>query len=257
MKTREPDLNMTPAEGEVMAARPHSRRLFSAIRVWLITWLVSSHQATLLLGLVGGLYGLRGGVLAWLGRPTRNSPVIFYGSIGLIYLIFLVGLGFFAGRNPQFRREIGLIWAGQKLAALLAIGLGGLGLAVALYQAGRPRVIPLPNDPVLLIIGSLGIALAAPFIEEIIFRGLLLAWLLYRLPPLIARWNWPIQPIAVSLTALAFSLAHLGSSLIFLVALFIGGVLYATVRLKSGSILPAFAGHAAWNSAIVIGQLIF
>ncbi len=209
-----------------------------------------------LLMLAASLYSLRAVVLTALGRPTRNLPWVFYGSMGLIYLVFIIGLLIVARRDKAFRQEIGLVWGGGKLATILAASLGGIALGVVLVRGGRFGLTRPTNDPLLLVGIGLGVALAAPLVEEIIFRGLLLAYLLRWLPRHLPQLPWPVPNLAIGLTALAFALVHLGSSPLFLGTLFVGGLIYGWVRWQSGSLWPSFVGHAAWNSVLVIGQLI-
>ncbi len=209
-----------------------------------------------LLGLVVVLYGLRLVVLAPFPRSIRTTPLVAYGSLAIVYLCFIIVVGLVARRDPAFRYKVGLVWGGGRLAAGLSLGLGALATAVVLFQGGR-SLLRLPgNGWEIWAVALIGAVVVVPLVEEFIFRGLLLAYLLDWLPRRLPNLRWPIERVALGLSALAFSLAHLGASVLFLLALFIGGLLYGWVRLRSGSLCPSIAGHATWNGIIMLGQLL-
>src|SRR5205814_458548 len=78
----------------------------------------------LLLGLALALYGLRALILWLLGPAIRREPPVTYGSLGLVYGLLALVVWQVARRDPLFRREVGLTWAGGRLALALAAGLG-------------------------------------------------------------------------------------------------------------------------------------
>src|SRR3546814_5814344 len=87
----------------------------------------------------------------------------------------------------------------------------------------------------LLLVGVL-----VPFIEEIIFRGLLFGWLRKHLPFLAAA------PAA----ALLFAVAHQVWVLVPVLAFM--GLVLAAVTERSGSLWPAIILHGVFNSAMTI-----
>lgn len=211
-----------------------------------------------LLGLVLLLYGVRLVALAPFPRFLRTSPLVVYGSLAVIYLCFIIAVGVVARHDPIFRYKVGLVWNGARLAALLSLGLGAVATTVVLFQfqSGRPLVRLPGNGWEIWTIALIGSILVAPLVEELIFRGLLLAYLLDWLPRRFPNLRWPTEQVALGLSALAFALAHLGASILFLLVLFIGGLIYGWVRLRSGSLGPSIAGHATWNGVIMLGQLL-
>ncbi len=93
-----------------------------------------------------------------------------------------------------------------------------------------------------LAIGVLFVTLAvgAPIVEELFFRGLVLRALAGRLPAL----------AAVACSALAFALAHFEAAQLPGLALF--GLLLGLLAWRSGRLGPGIAAHAAFNAVAVV-----
>ena len=102
-------------------------------------------------------------------------------------------------------------------------------LAVAASESGALEILPI----------LISVGLLVPLAEEVLFRGVLYAWL--------RRWG---VPVAVVVSALIFGLFH-GLNVIFFVGLVIGG-LNAILYERSGSLWPAVISHAVNNSAAVL-----
>lgn len=84
------------------------------------------------------------------------------------------------------------------------------------------------------------VGVLVPFIEEVIFRGVLLGWLLKRL-----RFAY-----AAPISAVIFSVAHGLPQLI--PALAVMGLVLATVAWRSGSLWPSIVVHGVFNSAMTV-----
>lgn len=82
--------------------------------------------------------------------------------------------------------------------------------------------------------------MVAPFVEEVVFRGLLYGWLRQRLG--IAA--------GAALSALAFAAAH--GILILVPALFLHGLILAVVYERSASLWPPIILHGAFNAVMAI-----
>lgn len=88
----------------------------------------------------------------------------------------------------------------------------------------------------------LSVAVGAPIVEELFFRGLLLRSLQRRLP------DWA----AVAVSAVAFGIAH-GSALpvdavvLVMVSLTVFGAILATLAVKTGRLGPGIVAHAGFN----------
>lgn len=89
-------------------------------------------------------------------------------------------------------------------------------------------------------IGVLSVALVAPVVEELIFRGLIMT----RLSRVMPGW------LAVVLAAAVFGACH--GHPVWAGYAFVLGTLYGFVALRAGSILPSILGHLVFNA---IGQV--
>ena len=87
-----------------------------------------------------------------------------------------------------------------------------------------------------------------PVLEEIVFRGYLLAVLIWLFRRFAARVlpNWALIVIAALVFALVH-LAHPGVRWLELACIASTGTLYGWIRCRSGSTAPAAASHAAYN----------
>jgi membrane protease YdiL (CAAX protease family) len=90
-----------------------------------------------------------------------------------------------------------------------------------------------------------GTVIAAPVLEEIVFRGLLFATLRRRL-------SWPLAAV---LSAAIFAAAH-GYGAAGFGSVFVSGVLWAAAYEKTGSVLPGTAAHVANNVAAAAGVML-
>lgn len=110
------------------------------------------------------------------------------------------------------------------------------GDAIADYLDDAPA-----NDFLLLLVMAAGVA---PLGEEMLFRGLIFAWL--------SRWTGWIP--AALLTALLFALGHLAGGTLHGVASFGAGLVLAVLYRASGSLWPAILAHGL-NNTIAIALL--
>ncbi|HLI25836.1 MAG TPA: CPBP family intramembrane glutamic endopeptidase [Chloroflexota bacterium] len=211
-------------------------------------------------------------ILGGLARPAA----------GLLLLLAMYGpaLGTLAarvwGEQPPpllgVRRRGGwwpylIAWLGPPLALLLGAALAaGVGvqpfdptlsrLRQTLEQQGG-AVVPPPGAATIALVASLMLVGAllnslATFGEEVGWRGYLLAalaplggrraallvglvWGLWHVPLIVQGWNYPGQPVLGSLLMVLFALTW--------------AVVFAWLRLWSGSVWPAVLGHGAINAA--------
>ena len=94
------------------------------------------------------------------------------------------------------------------------------------------------------VVGVIAVALAAPVVEEIIFRGLIMTRLSRAMP------GW----LAVLLSAAVFGACH-GNPVWFGYA-FVLGAFFGLIDLRAGSIWPSILGHVVFNSISQILSIV-
>jgi membrane protease YdiL (CAAX protease family) len=99
------------------------------------------------------------------------------------------------------------------------------------------------DSTVALVAVTLLVALVAPVVEELFFRGFLFG-------ALGRVMNWMLAALA---TGVVFGLVHAGGTpAIFLVPLFVLGALLCVLYRRTGSLLPGMGVHA-FNNALALG----
>jgi len=204
--------------------------------------------------------------------PSREpGPVLTAAEAAILLLavFFLVSWGLLTWwRVPQGQSVWVWLIASTVPALLLLVGAAVLHerFTVPLHRPGRPAPLvfislgsgllcfaggfligPTPPGALAPLLDPTGqylwallwVCFAAPLIEEFFFRGVLQGALEQSMP----------RPLAVIPAAVGFMLAHYGMPMLTL-WLFIGLWLGA-VRWLSRSIIPAVAGHIAWNLGTV------
>lgn len=132
------------------------------------------------------------------------------------------------------------LWEGAALAP-------GLYLVVTLVLAALPEAWMESYSEASAgldaggVLGVLAVAVVAPVVEELIFRGLIMTRLSRAMP------GW----LAILLSAAIFGACH-GHPVWFCYA-FVLGALFGLMDWKAGSIWPSILGHVAFNA---IGQII-
>jgi uncharacterized protein len=160
-----------------------------------------------------------------------------------------------AARRADWKVYLGLTWPRWSF-----IGLAFVVVAVeATFNVGLFSLLPIPDEPtsggivdeyqtalgnpVALALFWLSLTVIAPVSEEIAFRGFLLrGWMSTRLGVI----------GAIVLSSLLFAAIHGPEHLAPFISLFVGGMLLATMRWLSGSIVPTIIMHATWNLGVGI-----
>lgn len=146
------------------------------------------------------------------------------------------------GVRPRTGRSTALVGAAEGFV----IGGGGAILLVGLLRVAVGRAVLDPTNAVLagqssvlaLVVGILVIAVLAPVVEELVFRGFLAE--AFR-----ARGT----RVVVLVSAVSFSLAHLQlAGFRYYVAM---GVVFTLVYLRRG-LIGSIAAHAAFNAMLVL-----
>lgn len=157
----------------------------------------------------------------------------------------LPGFGLHA---PRRRSDYGV-------AVLLGLGILLVGNLLTQWLAGGQ---PINQDVVLMaervtpamrILLALLVVAVAPFVEELVFRGVLLSGLARRIPV-----GW-----AIVASAVVFGCAHLpdfGFAWYAVPALVLLGVVLGWLRVRSGSLWPAVVLHATNNFIAVLAWFL-
>jgi hypothetical protein len=180
--------------------------------------------------------------MAFAHDPRLVLPIELAGY--LVTLAFMVLL--LRSRGMPFWRSIRWRWvAGTPRYALLGVLLS---LAVTFATALLPIPKSLPIEQYfsstvgVWMLAIFGVTVA-PFMEELFFRGFLYPALAR---PLGAGWS-------VVITATGFALLHspqLGGAWAPLLLIYVVGVVLTLVRVRTGSVLPGFFLHSAYNFTI-------
>ncbi|HKD86245.1 MAG TPA: CPBP family intramembrane glutamic endopeptidase [Terriglobales bacterium] len=172
-----------------------------------------------------------------IGAQTAAYPLV------LLFIFVLV-----RSRSRQsFGRAIQWQWPGT-LSVVFVIG----GVVLALVVESLARYLPIPKslpmdtyfkDPTsAYLMASFGITLA-PLLEELFFRGLLY--------PLLGRAFGVVT--GVVLTAAAFAAIHgaqLGYAWAPVLSIFVVGVAFTVVRVRTSSVAASFLMHCGYNLAL-------
>ena len=105
------------------------------------------------------------------------------------------------------------------------------------------------NDPLILFLLFISLAVCAPLFEELIFRG-------YILDSLRGVYS---DGFAILASGLMFGLMHYSifGPLLLWISQAIGGVLYAWLRIRTDSIWPSIVCHSLWNGTIFFIEFIY
>jgi uncharacterized protein len=126
--------------------------------------------------------------------------------------------------------------------------LGTLALSVAVSQLGiepqgMKQVIQVVREPRQLIVSLLLLAVLAPLVEELVFRGLLYGWVA-------GRWG---SVAAWIVSSLAFAAAHYEPAHVVLVLPL--GLLFGWLRRRTDSLLPSLFSHIVNNGFALLAAV--
>lgn len=183
--------------------------------------------------------------LLQLTRQLLDASVAVSLASGLLTLLFL--LIFFAARKKHPLAEIklrpvpaGTAAAGAAIAPLLYAGVSlVLSLLPTPWLEDYAQASAALSD--LSILSFVAVALVAPTVEEVVFRGLIQSRLARAIP------GWP----AVLIASVLFALCH--GQPVWMGYAFCLGLVLGTMAWRAGSILPGILAHFVFNA---IGQLL-
>ncbi|MBN9091094.1 MAG: CPBP family intramembrane metalloprotease [Reyranella sp.] len=126
--------------------------------------------------------------------------------------------------------------------------LGTLALSIGVSQfglepQGMKQVIEIVREPKQLAISLLLLAVLAPLVEELVFRGLLYGWIA-------GRWN---SLAAWLISSLVFAAAHVEPAHVILVLPL--GLLFGWLRRRTDSLLPSLFAHILNNGFALLAAV--
>jgi uncharacterized protein len=192
--------------------------------------------AGMLLGRLPASLSESGAWVEWIYAIIIFAPVLVIAKFGA--LLDQRSL-FSVGEKPSFWSAVGL-------------GLGCVGVGIAVVYARLSGGLELSSSvapvSILLLLSGFAAILFQSGSEEIFFRG----WL----QPLLGRVWSPV--VSVCVTAILFMALHIvggARSPITLVNLFLGGLWFGLLALRSGGLPGAIAAHFGWNATeqLVVG----
>jgi uncharacterized protein len=197
--------------------------------------------------------------LHFIGLPTFKAMpwiVLYFGHTGMLVTalpcIALLGHGRFREFGFKAPADNRYVHAALLFGVLFGIVMTAADYTQNIIAHRPPENFPLSSTN---LVGSLTFAgLFGGTVEEILFRGLLMTFLMQRMSGRFRLGRFDVH-VAGVIVAVLFSLAHLGSfwTESFRVAAsqqvyaFVFGVIYAYWFEKSGSLLPAIIGHNLGN----------
>lgn len=171
------------------------------------------------------------------GRPVLTILAVFYGLGFCAVALAIAPLGRAAlpalGIRPAHWRPIvlGVIGTVALSVAVSQLGIEPKAMKEAVDIAREPGAVP--RSLVIL-------ALLAPAVEELVFRGLLYGWIA-------GRWGTIAAWLASSI---AFAVAHYEPAHIILVLPL--GLLFGYLRRRTDSLLPSLVAHIVNNGFAVL-----
>ncbi len=183
-------------------------------------------------------------------KPDRNVLYTWSAAIGgLVQLGIVLGIVLAIARGRPKDEYLGLrrpsSWGlAAGLIVLVLIGVFALSAVLSpLLQPGQEQgLVPKtwhPDRAAPFVANFLVVAVLAPIVEEITFRGLG-----YKLLEPFGKWT------AILLVGLLFGLAHGLVEALPILAAFGAGLAY--VRMRTGSVYPGMIVHSAFNSLVLI-----
>lgn len=126
--------------------------------------------------------------------------------------------------------------------------LGTLALSIAVSQVGlepqgMKQVIEMVREPRQLAVGLLALAVLAPIVEELVFRGLVYGWIA-------GRWN---SLAAWLISSVLFAAAHMEPAHVILVLPL--GLLFGWLRRRTDSLLPSMIAHIVNNGLALLAAV--
>ncbi len=200
------------------------------------------------------VFGVATAVTGWTAEMPRTVPLLFAAQLGLTagYGLGPVLVARFRGNGPvtDFGATVqprDVWWAIGGLLLQLVV-LPVLYIPIQALTDDDPgeaakELIGLANNPSDVVLLAIMVVVAAPLVEELFFRGLMLRAFAFRMP----------GGLAVIISAFLFAAVH-GQPLA-LPGLFVFGLVAGELTRRSGRLGPAWFLHAGFN-AVTLAVLV-
>jgi membrane protease YdiL (CAAX protease family) len=142
-------------------------------------------------------------------------------------------------------RDLGLAWP-KRPGLAIAVVAAALVASFVVHRIAGGRIEPIPASAWVFV------AIMPGLVEEVAFRGVLLAAAERALPPARPVAGVMVSAGAVVLTA-AFVVLH-GFTLGMVVSVLPGALLYLWLRLSTGSIVAPSVAHNLWNLTVLFAH---
>lgn len=162
-----------------------------------------------------------------------------------VILIVLASFWIARSRLQSFGLDF-LAWnrtPGSFLLKAVALGAGSALVVAWLFRGVQTGALPSFADL------TMGVTLG-PLVEELVFRGILF----YSVLLLLNRWLRDAGWTTVIVIAAVFAVSHAGKAGITalqIATIFLTGTLYGWLRKGSGSTVPPFCAHVAYNAVLL------
>jgi len=169
-------------------------------------------------------------------RSLLSLLGLFFGVGLLIVIVAVVPLGRAALPALGFRA------VGWKPLVLGTLGTIALSVAVSqlgIEPQGVKQAMQIAREPAAFLITLFLLAVLAPLVEELVFRGLLYGWIE-------SRWG---AGLAFVVSSLAFAAAHVEPAHALLVLPL--GLIFGLLRWRTRSLWPSLVAHMANNGLAV------
>jgi CAAX protease family protein len=186
-------------------------------------------------------------------KPDRNVLYTWSAAIGgLVQMGIILGIVLLIVRDRPKDEYLGLrrpsswpLAAGLSVLVLIGVFVLSALLSPILHPGQEQGLVPKtwhPDRAAPFVANFIVVAIVAPIVEELTFRGLG-----YRLLEPFGRWT------AILLVGLLFGLAHGLVEALPILAAFGSGLAY--LRMRTGSVYPGMIVHAAFNSLVLIAAV--
>lgn len=242
------------ASADVRPPRPASAWIFDATIGWFVAQVVGGVAFTVVAGAFA-VPGVRLGTAVSAGldggtaRLSDGLPLL---ALALWMIpawavqLGTVGVAVVA-RGRRFVADLGLAMRPSDLLIGACAGVGAQLVIGVLYRLldvdadGPARSLIAKGSGAAGLVGLVVLlALCAPVVEELLFRGLLMRGLEARVP----------RPVALFLSSAVFAAAHVQA--VQFAGLFVAGLTFGALAQRRGRLAPAIAAHVAFNLVTVL-----